>query len=137
MESLEEAEARHDFGRTCNRDPELKMSETRQAPQATLFAATSVQDDADRRLRLTGEFDLAGVDAAQAVLDDLLQGCDAALVIDLSELTFMDSTGLRFLLSAQSRCAEADLPLLLRQGGPPIQRLLAMTGMDAVFAFER
>lgn len=113
------------------------MSETRQAHQAATFAVTGMQDDADRRLRLTGEFDLAGVDAAQAVLDDLLQECDATLVIDLSELTFMDSTGLRFLLSAQSRCAAADRPLLLRQGGPPIQRLLAMTGMDAVFAFER
>jgi anti-sigma B factor antagonist len=52
------------------------------------------------------------------------------VVIDLAELSFMDSSGLRVLLDCARRCADggADLHLAAAHGAPA--RLLAVTGVD-------
>jgi stage II sporulation protein AA (anti-sigma F factor antagonist) len=113
------------------------MSQTREASLSPAFAVTALQEGPDRRLRLAGEFDLAGFDAANAVLEDVLAERPATVVIDLSELTFMDSTGLRFVVGAQVRCVAAGRPLVIRQGGPTIHRLFEMTRLDTVLPFER
>lgn len=113
------------------------MSETRHAAQASAFDVTALREGPGWRLSLAGEFDLAGFAAAHAVLEDVLDEHPAAVVIDLSELTFMDSTGLRFVLCAQARCEAANRPFLLRRGSPTIQRLFEMTRMDTVLPFER
>jgi anti-anti-sigma factor len=51
-------------------------------------------------LRLSGEFDLAGVGAVERALD---RAASARVVIDLSDLTFIDVAGLRTVLRADAR----------------------------------
>jgi anti-anti-sigma factor len=51
------------------------------------------------------------------------------LVLDLSELTFMDSNGLRTVLLAKELCDQRGCEFLLVPGPPQIQRLFEVTGM--------
>jgi anti-sigma B factor antagonist len=85
---------------------------------------------------LFGELDLATVDQLQDELDRLAAtGRPHELVIDLRELDFLDSTGLRLLLQLHSDCREDGCSLGLVPGGRAIQKLFAVTGTDAHFVF--
>jgi len=54
------------------------------------------------------------------------------LVLDLGELTFIDSTGLRLLLRLRER-AERDATALLVVTNEPVRRILTLSGMAALF----
>ena len=79
-------------------------------------------------LKLLGELDLSTVplirDELQAVLD---RGPDT-IVFDLSELQFMDSSGITLLVSVAQR-AEVEL----RNPQPIVRRVLELTGLLEVF----
>ena len=51
------------------------------------------------------------------------------MVLDLSELKFMDSTGLRVLLRARAAAEEGRWEIVLRNVPPTIRRLFDMTGV--------
>jgi len=80
-------------------------------------------------LRLSGELDLL----SEPIFAQALADATAPIRIDLSELAFMDSTGLRALLSAARH--REDLTL----SGPlqvPIQRLLELTQTLEILPFD-
>lgn len=79
---------------------------------------------------LFGELDLASAEAVQRELQ-LVEATDAeAIVVDLSGLTFMDSTGVRLIVSADARSrADSDRLTLLR-GPANVQRVFALTGLE-------
>ena len=52
------------------------------------------------------------------------------LVIDLSKVTFMDSSGLRVLLTTHRRAEEAGRSFALVKGGDTVNRLLEVTGLS-------
>ena len=54
------------------------------------------------------------------------------LVLDLGELTFIDSTGLRLLIRLRER-AERDATALLVVTNEPVRRILTLSGMAALF----
>jgi anti-sigma B factor antagonist len=86
-------------------------------------------------VRLVGELDLAEVEALQEELDRLCADGLSELTVDLSELDFLDSTGLHLLIKLRSRCASQELPLKLVPGPPAVQRLFQLTGTDVQFTF--
>ncbi len=88
-------------------------------------------------ITLEGELDLASA----SKLEDELLSVEATkprrLVIDLSGLTFMDSTGMRTLALAQRRSLSDGGPeLALRRGPHQVQRVFELTGSTETFAFE-
>ena len=74
---------------------------------------------------LSGEVDLAVVPRLLAAADDLHGRHE--LVIDLSEVTFIDSSGIRAIvqLSRKVWC-----PTVLRNPSRPVQRVLELVGLD-------
>ncbi|GLW72680.1 hypothetical protein Kpho02_49790 [Kitasatospora phosalacinea] len=52
------------------------------------------------------------------------------VVLDLSEVTFMDCAGLRVLLAAGELADRTGARLVLRGAGRPVARLLELTGLD-------
>ena len=58
------------------------------------------------------------------------------LVFDLSATKFLDSSGLRAILTAQRRLAERDGRLALRAPSEPVRRLLDITGLTDHFVVE-
>jgi anti-sigma B factor antagonist len=80
-----------------------------------------------RVVRVAGDLDLATAPRlSSAVLDDV--GC-RRLVVDLSAVTFLGSTGLSALLA----CGEDRVLRLVGVEHRPVARPLAITGLDALF----
>ena len=54
-------------------------------------------------------------------------------MLDLRQLDFVDSSGIRQLLAARRRAGRACRRFLLVRGGPPVQRVMALAGLQDVF----
>ena len=86
-------------------------------------------------VRLVGELDLAEVGPLQGELDRVCSNGLKELTLDLSELVFLDSTGLHLLMKLRGRCVGQDMSLTLVPGPPSVQRLFEITGTDTQFTF--
>lgn len=80
-------------------------------------------------LVLAGELDLDSAGALATTLAEIEGTHPDAIVIDLQELGFMDSTGIRELAAAHERATGAHLFALLRGSGPAY-RTLGFVGLD-------
>lgn len=94
------------------------------------------EDPPPVRMTLYGEFDISSADTATHALEDLLDRGPAAVAIDLSELEFMDSTGIRFLVQGRDKAHARGIKLSLVPGGEPVRRLLMVSGVTALFEEE-
>lgn len=81
------------------------------------------------RLAVVGDLDLATVPILERVFDRVLADHDAKMIIvDLTELGFMDSTGLHLMLRMTAACKDADR-LRLVNGSSAVVRLLEVSGL--------
>jgi anti-sigma B factor antagonist len=101
--------------------------------RSELEVAVAEQQGRPTVATMTGELDLSTGPEAYVRAAELL-GERPRLVLDLSGVTFCDSSGFNVLLRLRRRVVEAGGRLALV--APPVQiaRLLALTGADAVFA---
>lgn len=81
-------------------------------------------------LSLHGELDLASAPALSAQLLEIGSAEPAAIVIDLSQLEFMDSTGLRSILMAGERCDANGQRFAIVPGGRQVARLLEIARVE-------
>jgi anti-anti-sigma factor len=84
-------------------------------------------------LVLAGEIDLATSGGFRDHVESALDRGVRGLVVDLADVTFIDSTMLRELLRAHHDLAGAAGRLVLAAVGTPVARLLELTGTDGVF----
>jgi anti-sigma B factor antagonist len=78
--------------------------------------------------------DLAGVPDLRSQLAALVAE-GGRVTIDLSELSFIDSTGLGLMLGTQRTAAETGCEVVFRRPQPAVRRLLEITGTDGFFTF--
>jgi anti-sigma B factor antagonist len=78
-------------------------------------------------LTLEGEFDLAAAPAIRERLAAARGAGARAIVLDMAEVTFVDSSVLRELLRAESAQDGDSVPLLLAALRAPVARLLELT----------
>jgi anti-sigma B factor antagonist len=88
----------------------------------------------DGRVVVHGDIDIAGGPILDAVLGEREQM--GHLVIDLADVSFIDSSGLRSLLGASRRAQARGHSVLLRNPGPEVIRLLEITGTTGQFVIE-
>jgi anti-anti-sigma factor len=81
-------------------------------------------------LRLSGELTLATVNVFQEQLHDSEAAGPDVLVIDLRQLRFVDSLAIGELIAADTRSRDAGRRLMLITAPGPVERLLALTGVD-------
>lgn len=79
---------------------------------------------------LSGELDIATADQLTAALDGVSPAAGERLVIDLTAVSFMDSTGLRVLIAANNAANEGGYDLFIVTGDSPAKRVLELTRMD-------
>jgi len=82
------------------------------------------------RLALAGEFDLSNAAQIEDALKQIERDRPALLVLDLRELTFMDSTGLRVMVAADARARDDARRLAVVQGPESVHRVFRITGLD-------
>lgn len=80
-------------------------------------------------LVLSGELDLASAPLLQSEIENVAIGETALVVLDLEEVEFIDSTGLRIILTAHERSQERGQEFALTRGSQQVQRLLTITGV--------
>jgi anti-sigma B factor antagonist len=104
-------------------------------PLAPNLDVTEERPDANTRLvALRGELDVATVGRLRATLTPIIEDPTAQLVVvDLVEVTFIDSTGLMTLLNALRRLVRRGGRLVLACSNPTVLRLFEATRTDATF----
>jgi anti-anti-sigma factor len=75
-----------------------------------------------------GELDVATAPPLKAHLQPLLEG-QAEIVMDLSELSFMDSSGIALLVATARAAADLGARLEVRDPSPPVLRVLELCGV--------
>lgn len=84
-------------------------------------------------VELHGELDLSTSERLRAELLQLIdEGC-RSLVIDMSALLLIDSTGLGVLVGVLKRVLQHDGEMVLRAPRPAARRVFDLTGLDRVF----
>jgi anti-sigma B factor antagonist len=78
-------------------------------------------------VRLNGELDLGSAPLLESEVEYALRDDPMAIVLDLRGLEFIDSTGLRAILTLDERCAECGQTFALVRGSEQVQRLMSMT----------
>ncbi|MEU9276294.1 STAS domain-containing protein [Streptomyces sp. NPDC048342] len=82
---------------------------------------------------LHGDLDLLAVPVLSAALDDLTSGAQPDLVLDLSPVSFVDSSGLSLLCRAHNRVRSRVGRLRLVTPDDGFRRLLRRTGLGDTF----
>ena len=85
------------------------------------------------RIAPRGELDLEHAYTFDEELRKVEEEWPPCIVLDLRELTFMDSCGMGRLLAARHRARRAERRLLLVRGGRAVQYLIALAGAEEAF----
>jgi anti-anti-sigma factor len=82
------------------------------------------------RVVLSGELDLASTEELEGELKQLESAEPPLLVLDLRELEFMDSTGLRTVIAADARARDRGGRLVVVRARDEVDRVFRLTRMD-------
>jgi anti-sigma B factor antagonist len=86
-------------------------------------------------VRLLGELDLDTTPILQAKISDLRETGTHILVLDLSRLAFMDSTGLRCILDCDAEARNDGFSIALIEGPPAVHRVFELTNTHTHLRF--
>lgn len=99
------------------------------------LSVRSRRDDDIHTIALVGEMDLANAADVERELVRAESTNATKIVIDLSELTFMDSTGIRLLITAHARSRTDGNRLVLIRPPARVLRVLTIAGIDELLPF--
>jgi anti-sigma B factor antagonist len=113
------------------------MTDAPNRPQSGSTAPFSiVKHDLDSHtsvVAVTGELDLSSAPNLKWTMVDLLDAGRNRLVVDLSEVTFMDSTALGVLIGV-NRSLDVGARLAIVCVNPNVLRIFELSGLDGAFA---
>jgi anti-anti-sigma factor len=96
---------------------------------STLSLHTHQESDCVR-VAVSGELDLSSALVFEEELRRIEDQSEMPLlVLDLRSLKFMDSTGLRLILSAHARAIKSGRKLAIVEGGEAVRRIFKITGV--------
>lgn len=102
------------------------------ADHGTQFSVETREVDSRVRVSASGELDVA----TAPKLEDAIVAAVAlgrAVDLDLQQVGFLDSTGLRAVIGGLRRAREAEVDFSLVATSPAVDRLLRITGLDNEF----
>ena len=96
-----------------------------------------VERDGDEAIvRIDGEIEFATAPRLRSELLDLAQDGATPVILDLSNVPFLDSAGISLLIQAKKRLDAAGSDLVLRAPQPNIRRVLEISGVTELFRIE-
>lgn len=93
------------------------------------FAITTQWSGTDVVLAVVGELDLSAAAAWDASVDEALGQMPSQITIDLGGTTFVDSSGLRLLLTLRQTTGEREIAFRIANISHAVARLLEVTGL--------
>jgi anti-anti-sigma factor len=94
------------------------------------FDVTSEQRGDTVHVRLSGELDISSAAKVEDELARVEPDRPELILLDLRNLAFMDSTGLRLLIAADTRAREQSRRLLIIRGPEAVQRVFRITRLE-------
>jgi len=82
-------------------------------------------------LRIGGELDTASCKVIEPTIATAIATA-SAVIIDLGELTFCDSSGVGLFIATNTKAVAAGTALSIRNVRPPVRRIFQITNLDAV-----
>jgi anti-anti-sigma factor len=106
-----------------------------QDPPLEPFDIDVVHRDGVVVVRPKGELDLASAPELRKILDELCRQ-KANVLLELDELTFIDSTGVRLIWDIDAKSRQDGMSLQLTTGPPDVMRVFDLTGLTARLPFR-
>ncbi len=80
---------------------------------------------------LSGELDEHAASTLRRLADGVIDdhACASMLTFDLSNVGFMDSTGIGFLIGRYKKCKRYSIPVYIRNPNPSADKILSMSGV--------
>jgi anti-anti-sigma factor len=103
-----------------------------EASPAEALTAHSRDADGTDVVTISGELDMSNVELVREQLARVVGDALPRLVFDLSDLRFMDSSGIALLIQVTSRTGQVSL----RNASPLIRRVLEATGVAGILPVE-
>ena len=110
----------------------MKLDEKVKTKSREAFVLRIVPGEYDTTLELAGELDMASANLLRTEIDAALESGTQRVVLDLSELTFIDSSGIRVLYRAWERSHEGPDTLTIRRARGLVERVLSLAGLATV-----
>jgi len=88
------------------------------------------------RVAPMGELDIATVPQLESTIRELVESGFDHVVLDLANVEFLDSTGLRLILRLHASADEDRLRFQVRPGPPAVQKIFTLSGTAELIAFE-
>ena len=99
------------------------------------FRFETSQHGDDHRVRLFGDFDITGFKQVDEELGGIQSNGRPTVTLDLRELTFIDSSGIRAILRADTRARALGSRLRLIAGPERVQKVFQITRLDHQLEF--
>lgn len=96
------------------------------------FHVTARVQDACAVLEVSGDVDATTCGRLEHLVTVMLDDAPQRLTVDLSRVTFMDSSGIRALLHAHELGRARRAEVVVADPSTPVRRVLAWTGLDTV-----
>jgi anti-sigma B factor antagonist len=93
------------------------------------IVTTLDQEARTATVALRGEIDVLTVDQVRVALIGALAAHPEELVVDLSDLSFIDSTGLGALIAGFQRARDAGVSFRLARPSPAVRQILVLSGL--------
>jgi anti-sigma B factor antagonist len=87
------------------------------------------RDDDTVTVALRGEVDVLNVDQIRRALREAIAAAPRQIVVDLVDLSFIDSTGLGALIFGFQRCRDAGIGFRLSRPSPGVHQILVLSGL--------
>jgi len=96
-------------------------------------AAAERRDDATWIVTVSGELDLATAPELEAVFEGVAATASDRVLVDLGQVSFLDSSGIRALVRAKRRLDVIGAPLVIDAVSDPARQVLEISGvLDAL-----
>jgi anti-anti-sigma factor len=96
--------------------------------EVTILDVNTEERDGLARVALKGELDLSTVSLVRDALQGV--GSPAVVVLDLSNLSFLDSTGLRLIVTSAEEVSQDGRRFVIVKGPDAVQRVFSITKLD-------
>jgi anti-sigma B factor antagonist len=102
-------------------------------PSTSPFQVRVSADGDDVTLHLVGDFDLTAAESFQSWVEGAVDGNGGAVVVDLGDVAFIDSTGISALLVMRRRLESRGRELRVANVRAGAARVFELTGLTGIF----
>jgi anti-anti-sigma factor len=98
---------------------------------------THARNGTERWVAIAGEIDLANAASVESAIFDAISNDDTEVVVDLTDVAYIDSSGVRilFALAARLRTLQVELAIAAPPASPA-RRIIELSGMGSLVALR-